>query len=87
MRVISGKARSLRLKTAIETIYAFAITSEPSSLNKCKYCGKIYIPTNSKSQYCSPSCRNCSNVKKSRSRAKNDKVIKIIKELYNEGNE
>lgn len=61
------------LKTAIETIYAFAITSEPSSLNKCKYCGKIYIPTNSKSQYCSPSCRNCSNVKKSRSRAKKDK--------------
>lgn len=56
------------LKTTIETIYAFAITGENSHLNKCKYCGKIFIPSRAKSQYCSPSCRNCANVNKSRQR-------------------
>jgi len=56
------------LKNTIEMIYAFAITGDTSHLNKCKYCGKIYIPTNAKSLYCSPSCRNCANVNNSRKR-------------------
>jgi hypothetical protein len=56
------------LKTAIETIYAFAVTDEKNILNRCKYCEKVFIAKSEREKYCSHSCRNCANVKKSRSR-------------------
>jgi len=56
------------LKTAIETIYAFTVTDEATLLNRCKHCGDIFITNNARAKYCSPSCRNCANVKKSRER-------------------
>lgn len=56
------------LKTTIETIYAFAVTDENILLNCCNHCDKIYIAKSSREKYCSPSCRNCANVRKSRNR-------------------
>jgi len=58
------------LKSAIETIYAFAVTDETSFINRCNHCKEAFISNNARAKYCSPSCRNCSNVKKSRSRSK-----------------
>jgi hypothetical protein len=68
------------LKTAIETIYAFAVTDENNTLNRCEYCKNAFIAKTEREKYCSPSCRNCSNVIKSRNKKKalqntiNDKV-------------
>lgn len=56
------------LKTTIETIYAFAVTDENILLNRCSNCGNIFIANSAREKYCSPSCRNCANVRKSRSR-------------------
>jgi hypothetical protein len=56
------------LKTAIETIYAFAVTDETILVNRCKHCDNIFIANNLRTKYCSPSCRNCANVQKSRER-------------------
>lgn len=56
------------LKTTIETIYAFAVTDEVALLNRCKHCSKIFITNNLRAKYCSPSCRNRANVKRSRSK-------------------
>lgn len=58
------------LKTAIETLYAFAVTDENSILNRCDYCKKVYVAKSDREKYCSPSCRNCSNVIKSRNKKK-----------------
>jgi hypothetical protein len=58
------------LKTAVETLYAFAVTDENSILNRCEYCKKVYIAKSEREKYCSPSCRNCSNVIKSRNKKK-----------------
>lgn len=59
------------LKTTIETIYAFAVTDETTFLNRCKHCENIFIANNARAKYCSHSCRNCANVKKSRNKNKN----------------
>ncbi len=56
------------LKTTIETIYAFVVTDEKIFLSRCKHCGNIFIANSKREKYCSPSCRNCSNVKKTRAR-------------------
>ncbi len=61
------------LKTAIETIYAFGVTDEKILLSRCVHCDKIFIANSSREKYCSPSCRNYANVKKSRSRKNNNK--------------
>ena len=58
------------LKTAIETLYAFAITNEQTILSRCEYCKKVYVAKSEREKYCSPSCRNCSNVIKSRNKKK-----------------
>ena len=60
------------LKTAIETIYAFAITDETSLIDRCVYCNKVFIANNTRKKYCSNSCRNRANVEKSRKRNKNN---------------
>lgn len=54
------------LKTAIETIYAFAVTDETILVSRCKHCNQIFISGNLRTKYCSPACRNCANVQKSR---------------------
>lgn len=82
------------LKTAIETIYAFIVTDDKIVINRCKFCSKVFISSNIRAKYCSASCRNRSNVQKSRER-KSSKlevnemgIIKEkrerLKEIYNE---
>lgn len=56
------------LKTTIETIYAFAVTDENILLSRCAHCGDFYIALSNREKYCSPACRNRSNVQKSRRR-------------------
>lgn len=56
------------LKTTIETIYAFAVTDENILLSRCEHCGDFYIALSNREKYCSPACRNRSNVQKSRRR-------------------
>jgi hypothetical protein len=60
------------LKTAIETVYAFAVTDESTLINRCKYCDSAFISNNTRTKYCSVSCRNCANVQKSRERKAKD---------------
>lgn len=57
------------LKTTIQTIYAFAVTDEGSSLKRCVHCNGFYIANSSKEKYCGSACRNRHNVKKSRERS------------------
>jgi hypothetical protein len=56
------------LKTTLETIYAFAVTDENILLNRCEHCEDFYIALSNREKYCSASCRNRSNVQKSRRR-------------------
>jgi len=56
------------LKTAIETIYAFAVTDNTTLVSRCQHCNNVFISNNLRAKYCSPSCRNCANVQKSRER-------------------
>lgn len=56
------------LKTTIETIYAFAVTDETTLISRCQHCNNVFISNNPRAKYCSPSCRNCANVQKSRER-------------------
>ncbi len=58
------------LKTAIETIYAFAITDENVILNRCVHCGDFFFARSNREKYCSPVCRNRENVRRSRMRSK-----------------
>ena len=58
------------LESTIETIYAFALTDEKFILNRCEYCDKAFVAKSEREKYCSPSCRNCINVIKSRNKKK-----------------
>ena len=60
------------LKTTIETIYAFAVTDKNILLSRCEHCGDFYIALSNREKYCSPACRNRSNVQKSRRRKKGE---------------
>lgn len=72
------------LKTAIETLYAFKITDRESILNRCLYCQKIFEAKSSREKYCSPSCRNCTNVIKSRQRKKEQLQNEVYNSLQND---
>ncbi len=50
------------LKTAIQTIYAFAITDETIILNRCEHCKDFFIALSNREKYCGSLCRNRSNV-------------------------
>lgn len=65
------------LKTAIEIIYSFAVTDKNNTIKRCEHCKKVFIAKSEKEKYCSPSCRNCYNVTKSRNKKK------IINEIIN----
>jgi hypothetical protein len=58
------------LKTAIETIYAFAVTDENVILTRCVHCGDFFFAGSNREKYCSPACRNRENVRRSRQRKK-----------------
>ena len=58
------------LKSTIDVIYAFALTDENKILNRCTYCNNPFFAKNEREKYCSPSCRNCANVIKSRNKRK-----------------
>lgn len=58
------------LKTVIELLYGFAVTDDQTQLSRCTYCGKVYVAKSEREKYCSPSCRNCANVIKSRNKKK-----------------
>ncbi|MGN1033287.1 MAG: GIY-YIG nuclease family protein, partial [Intestinibacter sp.] len=64
------------LQSTIDVIYAFALTDDNSILNRCSYCNKVFFAKTEREKYCSPSCRNCANVIKSRNKKKalNDQV-------------
>ena len=58
------------LQSAMDMIYAFAIMDEDRILNRCNYCNKAFFAKTEREKYCSPSCRNCANVIKSRNKKK-----------------
>ena len=58
------------LQSTIDMIYAFALTEENRILNRCSYCNKPFFAKNTREKYCTPSCRNCANVIKSRNKKK-----------------
>lgn len=58
------------LNTAIETLYALAITDKTLPLKMCKHCGNAYYNSNSRSEFCSAKCRNQYNVRAFRMRNK-----------------
>ena len=58
------------LKSAIETIYAFAVTDESIWLSRCSHCNGFYLAVSGREKYCSPACRNRANVQKCRQRKK-----------------
>lgn len=61
------------LQSTIDVIYAFALTDDNSILNRCSYCNKPFFAKTDREKYCSPSCRNCANVIKSRNKKKASK--------------
>ena len=67
------------LKTFIEMIYAFKVTNKEKNLSRCMYCQKLFEAKSQREKYCSPSCRNCANVIKSRQRKKEQ----LQNEVYN----
>ena len=56
------------LKTAIDTLYSFYVTDPDRPLRICKHCGKAFVATNKRAEFCSVPCRNQFNVYKSRKR-------------------
>jgi len=58
------------LNSAIETLYALAITDKTSPLKMCKHCANAYCNSNSRSEFCSVKCRNQYNVRAFRERNK-----------------
>lgn len=58
------------LQSTIDVMYAFALTDDNSILNRCSYCNKAFFAKTDREKYCSPSCRNCANVIKSRNKKK-----------------
>lgn len=58
------------LKTALETVYAFLVSSADQPLRICKHCGKVFYATHGRTEFCSGRCRNQYNVYKSRGKGK-----------------
>jgi len=54
------------LKTALETVYAFLVSSAGQPLRICKHCSKVFYATHGRTEFCSGRCRNQFNVYKSR---------------------
>ncbi len=58
------------LKECIHLAYALASSGEGKTVRQCKNCGKFFISTDWRSEYCSPNCRGAYNSKMTRKRVK-----------------
>lgn len=56
------------LKAVIDLAFAKAATDARKPLRYCKHCGKVFYARDSRSEFCSPRCRNQFNVYKSRAK-------------------
>lgn len=61
------------LATCINLAYVQFSAGEGKAIRQCKNCGKFFISTDSRSEYCSPNCRGAYNSKMTRKRVKERK--------------
>ena len=61
------------LTTCINLAYVQFSTGEEKAIRQCKNCGKFFISTDWRSEYCSPNCRGAYNSKMTRKRVKERK--------------
>lgn len=66
-------ARVYDLATCINLAYVRFSTGEGKAIRQCKNCGKFFISTDWRSEYCSPNCRGAYNSKMTRKRVKERK--------------
>ena len=61
------------LTTCINLAYTMLTTGQGKAVRQCKNCGKFFISTDWRSEYCSPKCRGAYNSKMTRKRVKERK--------------
>lgn len=61
------------LSTCINLAYVQFSAGEGKTIRQCKNCGKFFISTDWRSEYCSPNCRGAYNSKMTRKRVKERK--------------
>lgn len=61
------------LTTCINLAYAQFSAGEGKAIRQCKNCGKFFISTDRRSEYCSPNCRGAYNSKMTRKRVRERK--------------
>ena len=66
-------ARVFDLTTCINLAYVQFSAGEGKAIRQCKNCGKFFISTDWRSEYCSPNCRGAYNSKMTRKRVKERK--------------
>ncbi len=62
------------LATCINLAYVQFSAGEGKAIRQCKNCGKFFISTDWRSEYCSPNCRGAYNSKMTRRRVKERKL-------------
>lgn len=62
------------LATCINLAYTMLTTGQGKAVRQCKHCGKFFISTDWRSEYCSPNCRGAYNSKMTRRRVKERKL-------------
>lgn len=62
------------LATCINLAYVQFSAGEGKAIRQCKNCGKLFISTDWRSEYCSPNCRGAYNSKMTRKRVKERKL-------------
>jgi len=62
------------LKGAVDIIFMDLLKSASPEIKLCKRCWKPFVVQSKKTEFCSPSCRNVFNVKKSRKRRCEEKI-------------
>lgn len=62
------------LTTCINLAYVQFSAGEVKTIRQCKNCGKFFISTDWRSEYCSPNCRGAYNSKMTRRRVKERKL-------------
>lgn len=67
------------LTTCINLAYAQFSAGEGKTIHQCKNCGKFFISTDWRSEYCSPNCRGAYNSKMTRKRVKERKERETAK--------
>lgn len=66
----SGWAEAKKVKTLFDAITLFLFYDDTREVKCCQYCGRVFVSSKKTAIYCSPSCRNCANSKKSYERRK-----------------